>query len=153
MSKFSLLKNLRNYAEYLRKKERGPVKAFFHITKNGNVPAIEQQGLLTNHPNANINSVSHPKRGCFITSISDSSPSTSIVYVNMSKFLLSARAFMMFSAIFASCSLDIFVKLYLIISPPFLRNSCRPSFPCIASTNNKGLVCIRNYRYTSGAYI
>ena len=56
MSKSSLLKNARNYAEYLRKKERGPVKAFFHITKNENVPAIEQQGLLTNHPNANINS-------------------------------------------------------------------------------------------------
>lgn len=57
-----LLKNARNYAEYLRKKERGPVKAFFHITKNENVPAIEQQGLLTNHPNANINSANHPFR-------------------------------------------------------------------------------------------
>lgn len=42
MSKSSLLKNARNYAEYLRKKERGPVKVFFHITKNENVPAIEQ---------------------------------------------------------------------------------------------------------------
>lgn len=62
MSKSSLLKNARNYAEYLRKKERGPVKAFFHITKNENVPAIEQQGLLTNHPNANVNSVAHPFR-------------------------------------------------------------------------------------------
>lgn len=62
MSKSSLLKNARNYAEYLRKKERGPVKAFFHITKNENVPAIEQQGLLTNHPNANINSANHPFR-------------------------------------------------------------------------------------------
>jgi len=50
MSKSSLLKNARNYAEYLRKKERGPVKTFFHITKNENVPAVEQQGLLTNHP-------------------------------------------------------------------------------------------------------
>lgn len=62
MSKSSLLKNARNYAEYLRKKERGPVKTFFHITKNENVPAIEQQGLLTNHPNANINSANHPFR-------------------------------------------------------------------------------------------
>ena len=62
MSKSSLLKNARNYAEYLRKKERGPVKAFFHITKNENVPAIEQQGLLTNHPNANVNSAAHPFR-------------------------------------------------------------------------------------------
>lgn len=62
MSKASLLKNTRNYAEYLRKKERGPVKAFFHITKNENVPAIEQQGLLTNHPNANVNSANHPFR-------------------------------------------------------------------------------------------
>lgn len=62
MSKSSILKNARNYAEYLRKKERGPVKAFFHITKNENVPAIEQQGLLTNHPNANINSANHPFR-------------------------------------------------------------------------------------------
>lgn len=62
MSKSTLLKNARNYAEYLRKKERGPVKAFFHITKNENVPAIEQQGLLTNHPNANINSANHPFR-------------------------------------------------------------------------------------------
>lgn len=62
MSKSSLLKNARNYAEYLRKKERGPVKAFFHITKNENVPAIEQQGLLTNHPNANANSAAHPFR-------------------------------------------------------------------------------------------
>lgn len=62
MSKSSILKNARNYAEYLRKKERGPVKAFFHITKNENVPAIEQQGLLTNHTNANINSASHPFR-------------------------------------------------------------------------------------------
>lgn len=62
MSKSSLLKNARNYAEYLRKKKRGPVKAFFHITKNENVPAIEQQGLLTNHPNANINSANHPFR-------------------------------------------------------------------------------------------
>lgn len=62
MSKASLLKNARNYAEYLRKKERGPVKAFFHITRNENVPAIEQQGLLTNHPNANINSANHPFR-------------------------------------------------------------------------------------------
>lgn len=57
-----LLKNARNYAKYLQKKERGPVKAFFHITKNENVPAIEQQGLLTNHPNANINSANHPFR-------------------------------------------------------------------------------------------
>jgi len=62
MSKSSLLKNARNYAEYLRKKERGPVKAFFHITKNENIPAIEQQGLLTNHPNANVNSAAHPFR-------------------------------------------------------------------------------------------
>ena len=62
MSKSSLLKNTRNYAEYLRKKERGPVKAFFHITKNENVPAIEQRGLLTNSPNANINSANHPFR-------------------------------------------------------------------------------------------
>lgn len=62
MSKSSLLKNARNYVKYLRKKERGPVKAFFHITKNENVPAIEQQGLLTNHPNANINSAAHPFR-------------------------------------------------------------------------------------------
>lgn len=57
-----LFKNARNYAKYLEKKARGPVKAFFHITKNENVPAIEQQGLLTNHPNANINSASHPFR-------------------------------------------------------------------------------------------
>lgn len=62
MSKSTLLKNARNYVEYLRKKERGPVKAFFHITKNENVPAIEQQGLLTNHPNANVNSAAHPFR-------------------------------------------------------------------------------------------
>lgn len=62
MSKSSLLKNARNYAEYLRKKARGPVKAFFHITKNENVPAIERQGLLTNHPNANVNSAAHPFR-------------------------------------------------------------------------------------------
>jgi hypothetical protein len=55
-------KNERNAAKYQKKKERGPVKAFFHITKNENVPAIEQQGLLTNHPNANINSANHPFR-------------------------------------------------------------------------------------------
>lgn len=62
MPKVPILKNARNYAEYLRKKERGPVKAFFHITKNENIPAIEQQGLLTEHPNANINSARHPFR-------------------------------------------------------------------------------------------
>ena len=55
-------KNARNTAKYQEKKERGPIKAFFHITKNENVPAIEQQGLLTNHPNANINSANHPFR-------------------------------------------------------------------------------------------
>ena len=61
-SKGQLSKNVRNTAKYQDKKERGPVKAFFHITKNENVPAIEQQGLLTNHPNANINSAAHPFR-------------------------------------------------------------------------------------------
>lgn len=55
-------KNARNAAEAEAKKERGPVKAFFHITKNENVPAIEQQGLLTDHPNANVNSAAHPFR-------------------------------------------------------------------------------------------
>jgi hypothetical protein len=57
-----LPKNFRNYQAYLTKKKRGPVKAFFHITKNENVPAIEQQGLLANHPNANINSAFQPFR-------------------------------------------------------------------------------------------
>lgn len=57
-----LPKNFRNYQAYLAKKKRGPVKAFFHITKNENVPAIEQQGLLANHPNANINSAFQPFR-------------------------------------------------------------------------------------------
>lgn len=57
-----LPKNIRNYKAYLEKKKRGPVKAFFHITKNENVPAIEQQGLLANHPNANINSAFQPFR-------------------------------------------------------------------------------------------
>lgn len=57
-----LPKNFRNYQAYLAKKKRGPVKAFFHITKNENVPAIEQQGLLANHPNANINSAYQPFR-------------------------------------------------------------------------------------------
>ena len=60
--KGQMSKNERNAAKYRKKKERGPVKAFFHITKNENVPAIEQQGLLTNHPNANINSANHPFR-------------------------------------------------------------------------------------------
>ena len=60
--KGQISKNERNAAKYQKKKERGPVKAFFHITKNENVPAIEQQGLLTNHPNANINSANHPFR-------------------------------------------------------------------------------------------
>ena len=60
--KGQMSKNARNTAKYQKKKERGPVKAFFHITKNENVPAIEQQGLLTNHPNANINSANHPFR-------------------------------------------------------------------------------------------
>lgn len=60
--KGQMSKNERNAAKYQKKKERGPVKAFFHITKNENVPAIEQQGLLTNHPNANINSANHPFR-------------------------------------------------------------------------------------------
>lgn len=60
--KGQMSKNERNAAKYQKQKERGPVKAFFHITKNENVPAIEQQGLLTNHPNANINSASHPFR-------------------------------------------------------------------------------------------
>ena len=55
-----LLKNTRNYAKYLEKKARGPVKAFFHITKNENVPAIEQQGLIANNPNANVNSAYQP---------------------------------------------------------------------------------------------
>ena len=62
MPKIPILKNARNYAEYLRKKDRGPVKAFFHITKNENIPAIERQGLLTEHPNANVNSADHPFR-------------------------------------------------------------------------------------------
>lgn len=57
-----LPKNFRNYQAYLAKKKRGPIKAFFHITKNENVPAIEQQGLLANHPNANINSAFQPFR-------------------------------------------------------------------------------------------
>ena len=60
--KGQMSKNARNTAKYQKKKERGPVKAFFHITKNENIPAIEQQGLLTNHPNANINSANHPFR-------------------------------------------------------------------------------------------
>lgn len=60
--KGQMSKNERNAAKYQKKKERGPVKAFFHITKNENVPTIEQQGLLTNHPNANINSANHPFR-------------------------------------------------------------------------------------------
>lgn len=60
--KGQMSKNERNAAKYQEKKERGPVKVFFHITKNENVPAIEQQGLLTNHPNANINSANHPFR-------------------------------------------------------------------------------------------
>lgn len=34
-----LPKNIRNYKAYLEKKKRGPVKTFFHITKNENVPA------------------------------------------------------------------------------------------------------------------
>ena len=55
-------KNARNTAAAEAKKERGPVKAFFHITRNENVPAIEQHGLLTNHPNANANSAAHPFR-------------------------------------------------------------------------------------------
>lgn len=58
----ALPKNIRNYKAYLEKKKRGPVKAFFHITKNKNVPAIEKKGLLTNHPNANINSAFQPFR-------------------------------------------------------------------------------------------
>lgn len=61
-TKGKMSKNARNAAKAEAKKERGPVKAFFHITKNENVPAIEQQGLLTNHPNANINSANHPFR-------------------------------------------------------------------------------------------
>lgn len=57
-----LPKNIRNYKAYLEKKKRGPVKTFFHITKNENVPAIEKKGLLANHPNANINSAFQPFR-------------------------------------------------------------------------------------------
>ena len=55
-----LSKNERNAAEAQTKKERGPVKAMFHITKNENVPAIEQQGLIANNPNANVNSAYQP---------------------------------------------------------------------------------------------
>lgn len=58
----ALPKNIRNYKAYLEKKKRGPVKTFFHITKNENVPAIEKKGLLANHPNANINSAFQPFR-------------------------------------------------------------------------------------------
>lgn len=62
VAKGQMSKNARNATKAEAKKERGPVKTFFHITKNENVPAIEQQGLLTNHPNANINSANHPFR-------------------------------------------------------------------------------------------
>lgn len=55
-------KNARNAAKAEAKKERGPVKAMFHITKNENVPAIEQQGLVANNPNANVNSAYQPFR-------------------------------------------------------------------------------------------
>ena len=55
-----LSKNERNAATAQAKKERGPVKAMFHITKNENVPAIEQQGLVANNPNANVNSAYQP---------------------------------------------------------------------------------------------
>lgn len=55
-----LSKNERNSEKYQVKKERGPVKAMFHITKNENAPLIEQQGLITNNPNANVNSAYQP---------------------------------------------------------------------------------------------
>ena len=55
-----LSKNERNATTAQAKKERGPVKAMFHITKNENVPAIERQGLVANNPNANINSAYQP---------------------------------------------------------------------------------------------
>lgn len=59
-AKGQMSKNTRNAAKAEAKKERGPVKAFFHITKNENVPAIEQQGLVANNPNANMNSAYQP---------------------------------------------------------------------------------------------
>ena len=62
MPKVRLPKNARNYAKWQVQQDRGPVKAFFHITKNENIPAIEQQGLLTNHPDANVNSAYQPFR-------------------------------------------------------------------------------------------
>lgn len=56
-----LSKNERNAAAAQAKKERGPVKAFFHITKNENVSDIEQSGLLTNpRGKTNINSADEP---------------------------------------------------------------------------------------------
>ena len=56
-----LSKNDRNMAKYQAKKERGPVKAMFHITRNENVPNIEKTGLLTNPPGKiNENSARDP---------------------------------------------------------------------------------------------
>lgn len=56
-----LSKSDRNRAKYQAKKERGPVKAMFHITRNENVPNIEKSGLLTNPPGkVNENSADDP---------------------------------------------------------------------------------------------
>lgn len=56
-----LSKNDRNMAKYQAKKDRGPVKAMFHITRNENVPNIEKSGLLTNPPGkVNENSANDP---------------------------------------------------------------------------------------------
>lgn len=43
-------KSAKNLAEAKAKKERGPVKSFFHITRNENVPNIDAEGLKANPP-------------------------------------------------------------------------------------------------------
>lgn len=56
-----LSKNERNMKKFQAKKERGPVKTLFHITRNENVDNIMNQGLQANPAGkVNENSAAHP---------------------------------------------------------------------------------------------
>jgi len=59
-SLLKLPKNSRNMQKFREKQKRGPVRAFFHITRNENLPAIMTEGLRINSKNANVNSAKDP---------------------------------------------------------------------------------------------
>lgn len=61
VSKGRMSKNERNMEKFKAKKERGPVKTLFHITRNENVDNIMKQGLQANPAGkVNENSAAHP---------------------------------------------------------------------------------------------